>query len=55
MTIDEEKIIEKINYDNDLNPDEQLVAKFGAYRDDTDITQQITYDNIEVGYSSKLN
>jgi hypothetical protein len=55
VTIDEEKIIEKINYDNDLNPNEQLVAKIGAYRDETDITQQITFDNIEVGYSSKLN
>jgi hypothetical protein len=55
VTIDEEKIIEKINYDNDLNPNEQLVAKIGAYRDETDITQQITFDNIEVGYFSELN
>ncbi len=50
VKIDEKKIIERINYDNDLNPKEQLVARFGPYRDKTNITQQIIYDNIEVGY-----
>ena len=45
MKIDEKKIIERINYDNDLNPKEQLVARFGPYRDKTNITQQIIYDN----------
>ena len=50
VKIDGKKIIEKINYDNDLNPKEQLVARFGPYRDKSNITQQIFYDNIEVGY-----
>ena len=50
VKIDGKKIIEKINYDNDLNPKEQIVARFGPYRDKTNITQQIYYDNIEVGY-----
>ena len=50
VKIDGKKIIEKINYDNDLDPKEQLVARFGPYRDKSDNTQQIFFDNIEVGY-----
>jgi hypothetical protein len=50
VQIEGKKIIEKINYDIDLYPKEQLVVRFGPYRDKTNITQQIYYDNIEVGY-----
>ena len=44
------KIVEKIKYDNDLNPSEELVVRFGPYRDETFTTQTIYYDNIELGY-----
>ncbi len=50
VKIDGKKIVEKIKYDNDLNPSEELVVRFGPYRDETFTTQTIYYDNIELGY-----
>ena len=50
VKIDGKKIVEIINFDNDLDPKEQLVARFGPYRDESDNTQKIFFDNIEVGY-----
>ena len=50
IKIDGKKIIEKFNYDNDLDPNEQIVSRFGPYRDESKNTHIIYYDNIEVGY-----
>ena len=50
IKIDGKKIIEKFNYDNDLDQNEQIVSRFGPYRDDSKNTHIIYYDNIEVGY-----
>ena len=50
IKIDGKQIIEKFNYDNDLDPNEQIVSRFGPYRDESKNTHIIYYDNIEVGY-----
>jgi len=50
IKLDEEIIIEKENYDNDIHPERPVVARFGIYRYEADFIQIVHYDNIEIGY-----
>jgi len=50
IKLDEETIIEKKNYDNDIHPKRPIVARFGIYRREAEFIQKVYYDNIEIGY-----
>jgi len=50
VKIDDEIIISKLFYDNDLLPKGNVFARFGVYRDEVNITQKVIFDDIEVGY-----
>ena len=50
IKLDEEIIIEKKNYDNDIHPKRPIVARFGIYRSEAEFIQKVHYDNIEIGY-----
>ena len=50
IKLDEEIIIEKKNYDNDIHPNRPIVARFGIYRSEAEFIQKVHYDNIEIGY-----
>ena len=46
----ENKIIISDFGDLYLDPNEQIVSRFGPYRDESKNTHKIYFDNIEVGY-----
>jgi len=50
VKIDDEIIFSKMFYDNDLLPAGNILTRFGVYRDEYDVIQQVSFDNIEVGY-----
>ena len=50
VKINDELIFSKVFYDNDLLPKDNILTRFGVYRDEYDKIQEVTFDNIEVGY-----